>query len=275
MVDVSFATPQERVDIATFMAQVFPKAKWDAAGWMRLLDGRWAGQAGPYAITVRDAGRLVGVLGLVTATRPDVQGGARTANMSSWYLLKEYRRRGLGQAMIAAALSVPDATVTNLTSARAALPVVLASGLAVLDDTRLIWPATGNAPPLSVRDASADDTQIIRDHAGLNIAWQEVTTPDGPVTCALSIKRKHDAYMTHEVLHVSAPQIFAAHAAAIADSLLPPSAAVLAVDARLVPGAQGQTEPIAVPRLYSPDRLAPAQLDHLYSEIVLLDMKLP
>ena len=99
--------PEEREEIAQFMKTVFTRAKWDIDGWRRLLAGRWCGPEGRYAVAVRDEGRLIGVLGLVYADRMTSGGLRTTADMTSWYILKEYRGQGIGQQMLAFATSDP------------------------------------------------------------------------------------------------------------------------------------------------------------------------
>lgn len=285
MVDVLHARPEEREEIARFMQEVFPRAKWSLEGWRTLLDGRWSGPAGRYAITARDDGRLVGVLGLVTAERPSLDGPVMTANMTSWYVLKPYRGQGLGHRMIGLAAADPTVTLTNFTSSRGAVPVVESAGMQPLDRERLLWrsrPAARaglSVHPEPIRadiGIGAKDRRVLEDHAGLNLMRLAVATPDGPCVLLLSVKRKSDAWLTYEALYLGNRDAFARHARAIADSILPPEGAVLSVDRRLLPA---EAEPDAVetfdvPRFYIPGRLPPEEIDYLYSEIVLLDMKL-
>ena len=77
-------------------------------------------------------------------------------------------------------------------------------------------------------------------------------------------------------MHIGEPGLFAAHAQAVADRLLPPGKAVLAVDRRLLAGhpADGRVESIPVARYYKSNRLEPRDVDNLYSELLLLDLKL-
>ena len=284
MVDIAYAPPDAREEVAQFMLAAFPRARWSIDGWRRLLDGRWSGPEGRYAITVRDSGKIVGVLGMVTAERLTDDGPRTTANMSSWYLLKPYRGRGLGRQMLEFAFADPGITVTNFSSARDAVPVVERAGMQVLDHARLIWQPRKaatllpvNADPLAQSDAlGARDRRVLIDHAGLNLKPLVVETPDGPVVIILSIKQKHDAYVTHEVMYLGDRERFARHVRAITDSLLPPDRAVLSVDRRFLPGevTPDATEAFAVPRFYVPGGMPPEAVDHLYSEIVLLDMKL-
>ena len=151
MADINHAHPSEREEIAQFMATVFPRAKWSIDGWRAILDGRWGRANDSYAITVRDQGKLVGVLGLVTAQRPTDNGPHITANMTSWYLQKPYRGTGLGRKMIDLATANPDITVTDFTSSPGAVHAVKRAGLVELDTHRLIWkPNTSPAQKLPV-----------------------------------------------------------------------------------------------------------------------------
>lgn len=285
MIDITYAKPEEREEIAQFMQQVFPRAKWSMDGWRAILDGRWGRPDDPYAVTVRDNGKLVGVLGLITAQRPTDHGLRVTANMTSWYLLKPYRGTGIGRRMIDLATARADTTVTDFTSSPGAVHAVKSAGLVELDTTRLIWhPRAVTAPPLPVhRDPlaraetlGAKDLRVLRDHEGLDLTPLIVETPDGPCVTILSIKQKHDDYVTYEVIYLGNRTLFARHVRAIADSLLPQDRAILSVDRRLLPAdvTPDMTEEFAVPRFYTPNRMPPEDIDHLYSEVVLLGMKL-
>jgi hypothetical protein len=283
MVEVAYAPPQEREEIAQFMCAAFPKAKWDIDGWRRLLDGRW-GRGAPYAVTVRDGGVLVGVLGLVSATRLTDAGPRQTMNMTSWYVLKSHRGMGLGSKMLGLITADPAITITNYSSAKGAVPVVERAGLKVLDTQRLVWRARGQTTTINVvtdpvkmaKTLTQKDHQILQDHAGLNVQFSLVETEDGPCLIAVMVKQKHDDYVTYETMYLGQPNIFARHARAIADSLLPAGNAVLSVDSRFVPDgtAADAVVPFDVPRFYTSGAMTPADVDHLYSEIVLLDMKM-
>lgn len=284
MVEIAHARPEEREEIAAFMQSVFPKAKWSIDGWRRLLGGRWAGPDDSFAVTARDDGRLVGVLGLVTARRPTPGGLRVTANMTSWYLLPPYRSGGIGGRMIGRAAENPQVTVTNFSSSSRAVNAVQRAGLSVLDAERLIWrPRPGPAAlnvhrnPLALGDAIPErDRQVLVDHEDLNLSAVAVETPDGLCVLALSAKRKHDAYVTHDVFHIGNREVFARHVRAIADAVLPSHDAVLSVDRRFLPDDADPDEvmQIPVPRFYTPGRMPAPEVDAMYSEIVLLDMKI-
>ncbi len=285
MVEVSHARPNEREEIALFMHKVFPRAKWPLEGWRALLAPRWSHPGDVYAITARDGGRLVGVLGLVTVERPTAEGPRLTANMTSWYILPPYRGQRIGHRMIALAAADPAVTLTNFTSSRGAVPVVESAGLRVLDSERLIWrtrSAVAARLPVHTDLAGigggigATDRRVLADHAGLYASRVAVETPDGFCVVIFSAKRKRDDYLTFEVLYVGDRSLFARHSRAIADSLLPPEGAVLSLDRRFTrAGVEADAvEPIPVPRYYMAGRMKPENIDYLYSEVVILDMKM-
>ncbi|MGJ8545841.1 MAG: GNAT family N-acetyltransferase [Sulfitobacter sp.] len=283
MITIDFAKPEEREEIAHFMNTSFKKAKWGLESWQRLLDGRWAGPQGRYAMSARDDGALVGVLGLVHATRLTDDGPRRSADMSSWYVAKTHRGTGLGGQMLDFLTSDPGLTITNLTSARAASSVIRRAGFQVLDSERLIWWARPNpqplpliSDPLAYPGLAPRDRQVIADHQGLDLQMVVVETPDGPCALVLAIKRKSDDRMTHEVLYCGQPALFAKHARAIADTLLPQSAAILSIDPRLTTAtaAPEDRETFVMPRYYIPGEMQPRDVNHLYTELVLLGIKL-
>ncbi|TMM52360.1 GNAT family N-acetyltransferase [Sulfitobacter sabulilitoris] len=280
MVTVAHAPPDDREEVARFMQAVFPKAKWGFETWQALLDGRWGEPQDSYAITVRDDGRLVGVLGLVPANRMTSDGWAKTIDMSSWYLLRDYRMQGIGHRMLDLATADPAIAVTNYSSAPAAVPVLEKAGFRVLDDTRRIWRPRADAAPLKLLSDPAaltdKDRRVLADHTGLNLISFAVDTPDDPCLLVISVKRKHDDYVTYEVMYLGNRPAFAAHARRIADTVLPAREAVLSVDQRFVPADidSDASAQFKVPRHYAPGVIAPHEIDNLYSELVLLDLKM-
>lgn len=281
MVEITFATTSERAEIEAFMHAAFARAKWGPAGWTRLLANRWGGPKGEFAVTARDGSTLVGVMGMNDSLRHTPRGPQRYRNLTSWYVLKSHRGMGLGEQLMHHAMHDPAVTSTNLTSAKGALPLVDRIGFHVLDATRRIWRHSGGAPlpltrdPLAAGAVHGIDAQVLRDHAGLNLTSLVVETPEGPLTLVLSVKQKVDAYVTHDVVYAGQRDVLARHVQHIADTVLPETPAVLSIDSRLVRRAQsGKVEQIEVPRFYKGTSLLPHEIDHMYSEIVLMDMKL-
>lgn len=285
MVEVAYAAPEEREEVAQFMCRVFPRAKWDIEGWRRLVAGRWCGPEGRYAITVREGGEMVGVLGLVTAERQTSQGPRKTADMTSWYVLKDYRGGGVGQKMLRLATSDPEVTVTNFSSAKLAVDVLIKAGLTVLDKERLVWLPRPDMAKLKVHDdplslgdrLSARARRIIEDHRGLErLRPVAVETPDGLCVMVIYPQQKHDEYVTHEIMYLENQPLFAEHAARIAASVLPDEAAILSLDRRFAAAGiePDEVREFATPRFCQQGLLPPNEIDMLYSECVLLPIKI-
>ncbi|NNE53201.1 MAG: hypothetical protein HKN30_12475 [Sulfitobacter sp.] len=284
MVKIAFAPPEEREEIAQFMNTCFHKAKWGIDIWRRLLSGRWSGDDPRYAITVRDGRRLVGVLGMIPVMRDTPKGPRRAIGLTSWYMMKELRGQGAGAKMMALASQNPDDTVTNFTSAKAAVPLVFRIGFEAIDEKRLIWhphPDAGfrvHEDPLALGGRlSPIEQKIIADHAGLGLRFCTVETPDGLCTVVLNPKRKHDAYVTHEVMYLGNQPLFAHYSRQIAGAVLPQRDAILSLDSRF--GAKGvapdEEGPLEVPRFAFRGLQEPSEIDLLYTECVLLPVKLP
>ena len=283
MVELAYARPQEREEVAQFMNRVFVRAKWDIDGWRRLVAGRWCGPDGRYAITLRDNGELVGVLGLVYAERMTPDGPRTTADMTSWYVLKDYRGQGMGQKMIRLATEDPAVTVTNFSSAKAAVSVLEKAGLVVLDKERLVWHPSDGAKfavhenPLALGDRiTAKDRKIVADHQGLRLRHLSVETPEGMCTMVVYPQKKHDEYVTHEIMYLGQQALFARYAGRIAASVLPEREAILSLDRRFA--AAGiecdEVREFATPRFCQQGLLPFSQIDMLYSECVLLNIKI-
>lgn len=284
MVELAYAKPEEREEVAQFMNRVFVRAKWDIEGWRGLVAGRWAGPEGRYAITMRDQGEMVGVLGLVYAHRETAQGVRTTADMTSWYVLKEYRGQGMGQKMIKLATSDPTVTVTNFSSAKEAVRVLEKAGLVVLDKERLVWHPSNEGrlvvhdDPLSLGERlTAKDRKVIADHRGLTrLRPVAVETPDGLCVMVIYPQKKHDEFVTHEIMYCGQQALFARHAGRIAASVLPKREAILSLDRRFAAEgiAPDEVREFATPRFCQQGLLHPSEIDMLYSECVLLPIKI-
>jgi len=253
--------------------------------WRRLMTYRWIAEKPDLGRVAIVEGRVVGYVGMVYADRRLGQRRHRIVNICAWYLDKAYRGLGLGLELMRSATADPETTYTNLTSSSRTLTLLDRVGFRVLDSERRLW--TVQAPPVGLaieRDEAqilkaceAAQAEMLRDHAGLPI--RPILIREGEESClaVFSIKQKHQGDPYFDVLHLSNPAFFAARAQAIADSLLPRSGrAVLAADARLLMGdPQGGTiQPMPVPRFFKSSRLQPAEIDNMYSELQLLDLKL-
>ena len=90
-----------------------------------------------------------------------------------------------------------------------------------------------------------------------------------------SIKGKAENIKWYDLMYASDYKHFSAYAQMIADTLLPESPSVLSADGRFVTDPVGATrDELPVPRYFKSERVEPHEVDHLYSELQLLDLKL-
>lgn len=263
------------------MSSKVPKERW-----RRLLDYPWRPADADRGHVALDGDRVVGFLGLVYADRPIGGRVERFCNICAWYLLKDYRGRGIGQRIQHGSVADPDMTYTIMTATAATGRAFGAnSGFKVLDDTRYLIRRSAGAgvrvelttdPALIEAQLAREEQTILRDHRPYNLT--HLLARQGSAQCyiVMQVKRKGDDIDYHEVMYASDRQLLGEMAQAIANGILGSDRAVLAIDARFlaVPPAC-ESETIRLPRWYRSPRVPPALVDHLYGEIALLDLKLP
>lgn len=274
-------------DIEAICALLHEKmnAKMPVERWRRLMSYPWMEDKPDFGRVVEDNGRILGFVGMVYSDRLIERARERFVSISSWFLDRSLRGRGLGAGLMAAATDDPQITYTNVTSSDRVLAIVDAVGYRVLDEHRYLW--RKKSPPGhglrcqwdagAIRDqASQADRRLIDDHAGLPVRPALVEAGGGRALMFFSVKLKGADVTYFDLLHTGDRALLVDHGQALADAILPVGPAVLAADCRFVDGAPGgaEREAFAVPRFYKSTRLAPAQIDLLYSELQLLDLKL-
>jgi RimJ/RimL family protein N-acetyltransferase len=284
MTELRLAGPDDRDPVAAFLHEHMSRSI-SLERWRRLFDYTWLEDKPDRGVVVIDEGAVAGYLGVIHARRRIGGRPARTANLSSWYMARSLRGRGLGVAMLELATRDPGVTYTTFSSNPPALRLVAKVGLGLLDERRFLWrrtadPATG-IEALSGFDAvlpelADDERQILEDHRQLPLQPHLLRAAEGDCLVVLSVKRKGAEVAYHEVLHLGRPALLARHGQAFANRVLSPGASVLAVDSRFLDGLEvaAETEPISVPRFFRSPDLAPREVDFLYSETPLLDLKL-
>ena len=248
--------------------------------WALLFDYPWRPADAPdFGRVLEAGGAVVGYLGATYVDRLLDGERARICNMSSWYLLREHRGQGHGRAMVLDLASDPEVTYTDVTATPQVQAMLLAhAGFAVLDEERWILRRDREQEGRAVLSEAKAETPEVTHHLGLrDVRIQRAEVAGEACTLALQVKKKGEDIAYHQVLHVDAPEVLARHAGAIAAAMLPEGPAVLAIDRRLVPAQPvgAKSEPIAQPRLYKSSRLTPDRIDNLYTEVLLLDQKLP
>jgi GNAT superfamily N-acetyltransferase len=255
--------------------------------WRRLFAYPWRPDNADFGRVAVNGDRVVGFVGMVHADRTVDGRRERIVNICAWYLDKAHRGRGLGAALMRRATDDPAMTYTILTSSSKTLHILAAVGYRVLDDQRRIWRPRRSGASAAVRierEAARimphlGDAQrrLLADHAGLPVVSMLVGAKGENYLAVLAPSLKAGRRRYWDLLHVSDVGLFAATAQDVADVLIGRDEnAVLAADLRFIAGddRNGEREHFAVPRFFKSSRLARRDIDNLYSEVQLLDLKL-
>ncbi len=287
MIALRWAEPTERGAVQAYIASCMPKIPFER--WANILDCRWTPGEDRYGVVVTRNGELAGFLGIVFADRVIRAKPRRTGNITSWFVEKDMRRGGLGQDMLALITEPKEVTYTATSPNIRSGSLLAKIGWELMDDTKLYWHRTNEAPsadviPLGPMDQAAasprlsdDERRILADHKGLNATAHSLDAgPDGRCLLVNYVKLKGDDIAHHEILHVGDRQLFARHVRTYANAVLPRDKAVLSLNSRFVaPGTRAdRTAPLEISRYFRPHDLAAADIDFLYSEVLLLDLKL-
>lgn len=258
--------------------------------WRQIMTYEWLDEKPDFGRVVEFEGRILGFVGLIYSDRMignEQQGfrKERFASMTSWYLDKSMRGRGLGKGLLAATKGDPDLTLTMFTNSAKPMAIVRALGYQVLDEYRFHWHRTEKATSgLDVitdaavihQRASDIQRQLLVDMQNMPVTpvWME---SDGRQSLSFfSIKPKGEDVLWFDLLYTSDPELFTEQAESLANRLLPDSPAVLASDSRLIkrPPEDTLRQKLPVARHYLSTTVQPPEIDFLYSELQLLDQKL-
>ncbi|MBX2880525.1 MAG: GNAT family N-acetyltransferase [Granulosicoccus sp.] len=257
--------------------------------WYNLMTYAWTDDKPDFGRVVESGNEVLGYCGMVYADRilgtGDNKRKERVVSMSSWYLDKSLRGQGLGRAMLVDCTSDSNLTYATLTNSRKPLHIQETIGFKVLEDHRYVWRRQADADSALqiISDVEAikarvdkDQLKILEDMASLPLTPILMLAAGQQTLLLLSIKRKAAEVTWFDVMHVSDYEHFSAFAQLLADALLDRASCVLAADGRFVAGnpTTAIVEKLPVPRFYHSHRLEPSEVDNIYSELQLLDLKL-
>lgn len=260
--------------------------------WRNLMSYAWLDEKPDFGRVVESGGQILGFCGMLYSDR--LLGSSaqslrkeRMVSMSSWYLDKSLRGKGLGRDMLISAVSDPSLTYSTLTNSKKPLAIVEALGFKVLERQRYIWKKSCNktvATALNVvRDpieiakrVSRMQRQLLDDMHGLPLTPVLLTIDHHLLFMFFSVKSKGADVIWFDLMYASDLEVFSECAQLLADRLLPDATSVLAADSRFVKHASKNAvlENLPVSRYFISSRVEPDEIDHLYSELQLLDLKL-
>jgi hypothetical protein len=184
---------------------------------------------------------------------------------------------------MAEATANPDWHYNIMTSSSRTLKILANVGYRVLDDARFDWQRTEGAAltvegrtDVIAASVSPAERKILADHAELPVTPVLVTHRGGKSLAIFSVTEKGEDQPWFDLLYVGDTALMR-EGQALANALLPADDAVLSADARFCGdnapvGAQAVTLP--VPRFVKSSSLSGAAVDHLYTELQLMGLKL-
>lgn len=258
--------------------------------WRNLMSYKWFDGQSDFGRVVASDGKILGFCGMVYANR--LVGNAtkglryeRIVSMSSWYLDKSLRGKGLGREMLLSAIEDRSLTYATLTNSKKPLGIVEGLGFRVLEDHRYVWRKTGtqdsgvsviNDVDVLRSRVEPHQLQLLDDMSELPVTPMLLEYDGRQALLVFSIKSKGTDVTWFDLMHASDLDLFVECAQMLANRLLPDSPAVLAADGRFVRQApEGMSaERLPVARYFISESVEPFELDNLYSELQLLDLKL-
>ena len=279
------------IDGMVALLQGHMNPKWTAERWRRLFTYDWQAHRPDFGRVVDRDGEVVGCLAAVYSERVIEDRLERFCKPCAWYMRKDVRREGAGLGLKMMQHLTADLTrhyVINTSSAHTT-NLLRRAGFADLDAEKYVWTRESAAatamrrkidvitdPATIDRLVDAAERRLIKDHAGLPVNAILVRHADGQTLIVLAETVKGGGERWLDVLYASDPLCLARHGAALAGDLLNGSGEFLAADCRFCETSPPNAvrRPIAVPHFTKKTGLAPHHLDHLYSEIQLLGLKL-
>jgi acetoacetyl-CoA synthetase len=259
-----------------------------AESWRPLCTTNWLADNPSRGIVLTDGGRIVGHVGTIYSRREINGKTGMVCNFSGFYVAPEYRGRGLGAALVAAAVRDKRVTYTSLTPAPVTQRVNDDMGFAMLERHVLLLPPGLNAKTLwrSHVDIDVNDQtvraslgpaerQIYDDHASYDCL--QLTARDAGGTAYLVVKRRLRSLRSariplSHILYCSAPDVLARNLERIKLAIMwRQKTCGIAINERLFPKAPRAIRREDIAQYWS-EVFAPSDLDLLYSEFVLLDI---
>ncbi|MEM1316017.1 MAG: hypothetical protein AAGI51_15775 [Pseudomonadota bacterium] len=254
----------------------------------RILDYRWAGPKPHAGIVAEAEGEVVGYHGNVWSMRR-VDGRERPmGSFSSLYVRRDWRGHDLGLRMMRSYAAMPEPTFTVFNPSRRVHAILEDCGFRDLDTHRRVWRAgEGGSGPEVVSDpaeiaaaVSDEERRYLHEHDGLPVRWRLLKGRGAAVLCGFLRQDRGEQGLCWDMIYGGDPETLAALIDGAAPALLAGEPrGVLQIDARFLGGhapAGGALEPLRYRRMARRGADAPAdhRIDHLYSETLLLGLKI-
>lgn len=259
--------------------------------WMRLFKCKWMPDPPDYGRVVEIDGQILGCVAAVYADRTVNGRRERIVNPAAWYLDKSQRRRGgglgatYGVRLLSDLVRNPDWHYHINTSSSLTPNLLYRMGFVELDTSKYVWQAKASTDihvALEASGAAVNDLltpherQLIDDHSGLHVHPHVFSYPGGRAMVIVGDTIKTGGVRWLDVLYVSDIKFLARWGQQVANLLLIEGRTMFAADTRFCSHAPegAERQLLKVPRFAKTSGLPPVAFDHLYTEVVLMNLKL-
>ncbi|UCD77070.1 MAG: hypothetical protein JSW26_16770 [Desulfobacterales bacterium] len=286
MISVQKVSCAAFADINPILTEIWGKGS--EAKWRKLFDYTWERDEDYCGLVLKDAESTVGFLGMIFSRRRINQNPEKFCNLTSWFVHEDYRIKAM--SMLLPLLAMKDYTITDLTPAKNVYRIQQRIGFKDLDAKgRILLPFGGRRarPELSDTRVTHDPAEIEKKLQGEHLKifndhkiyrCSHFLLTDRERYCYLiysKLKRKRLPYA--HVHYVSDRDLFARAYRDIRNSIVSHCGAYfILIDSRLVENLKLPFSfclPYRAPKQYLSSTLKPGQIDNLYSELILLDLK--
>lgn len=272
--------------------------------WQRIFDYTWAHNNPHCGYGLFDRDEAVGFIGFIFCERSLAYQSASSkpfkfCNLTTWVVKPQYRSHSLSLMM--PVMRMKDYTVTDLSASDDVIEVSKRLGFKILDEAvtvllpygwsayrrktyydrpyRELAVALNNAILLGKNTTEISlppvEQKIFNDHRRYAHCHQLVLKL-GKDCCHVAYTLNHEAQLSYSHIHfISDRTLFEQHQQIIRQQIIRQSGLpLIVIDSRLTASAKlpfSYRLPLSSPRIYRSSQLVPAQIDNLYSELVLLE----
>lgn len=256
--------------------------------WHELFEYQWERDENYCGLALKDDDKVVGVIGMIFSQRRIDEKVEKFCNLTAWFVREEYRGRAI--ALLLPLLAMKDYTITDLTPSKNVYKIQNKLGFKDLETQgRLLLPFGRRLfqPKYSPINLTHDlasikqklegrNQKIFNDHKHYGCFHFLLTGKDR--YCYIIYTKLRRKHIQHAHLHyISDLDLFALAYRDIRKSILSHSKAhFLLIDSRFVKNKKLPLSiclPYRAPKQYRSSTLKPEQIDNLYSELVMLNLR--
>jgi hypothetical protein len=256
--------------------------------WRRIFEYQWPRDETYCGLALKDGDQTVGFLGMIFSRRRVNGKIEKFCNLTHWFVQKPYRSRAI--SLLLPLFAMRDHTITDLTPSRKVYRIQKKLGFKDLDargrvllpfGRRLFAPKSPriqitHEPSLIKSKLAGGHLKILNHH--LNYPCSHLLAAAEDRYCYIIYAKQKNKRLNYAHVHfISDPDFFSLVYRDIRQSILSESkACYILIDSRFVRNLSlpiSFSLPFRAPKQYLSPTLKPEQIDNLYSEIMLLNLR--